>query len=163
LNAIRDGVREFHGVGHRLEIVGRAGGVTFVNDSIATSPERTIAGLRSFHEPVVLLLGGRDKNLPLEELRALTQERCRAVVCFGEARDLFYEQVAVAVPRNGRFETLAEAVRAAADFAHAGDVVLLAPGGTSFDAYPNFEARGEEFRELVRALPGYEEAPAWQA
>jgi UDP-N-acetylmuramoylalanine--D-glutamate ligase len=155
--------RTFAGVAHRLEIVGRAGGVTYVNDSIATSPERTIAGLRSFHEPVVLLLGGRDKNLPTDELRALAAERCRAVVCFGEARDLFFEQVATAVALNAREATLREAVRAAAGFARVGDVVLLAPGGTSFDAYPHFEARGEEFRALVRALSGFEEVAPWHA
>ena len=83
--AIGKAIGEFRGVPHRLEVVGRAGGATWVNDSIATSPERTIAGLNAFTEPVVLLLGGRDKNLPLDGLRELARSRCRAVVCFGEA------------------------------------------------------------------------------
>lgn len=159
--AIAEGARTFRGVAHRLEVVGQVDGVTYVNDSIATSPERTIAGLRAFEEPVVLLLGGREKHLPLEGLRELVRRRCRAVVCFGEARDLFFEQVAAAAPQQARVETLEEAVTAAKGFAQAGDVVLLSPGATSFDAYPNFEARGEEFRTLVRRLPGFEEVPAW--
>ena len=78
-------VRDFTPVPHRLELVDRIGGVAYYNDSIATTPERTLAGLRSFDEPVVLLLGGREKNLPLEELAREAIERCRAVVCFGEA------------------------------------------------------------------------------
>ncbi len=154
--SLRAAVSRFTGVPHRLEVVGRAGGVTWVNDSIATSPERTIAGLRAFADPVVLLLGGREKNLPLEGLAALARERCRAVVCFGAAGRLFSEAmtgVEVLV-----VEGLSEAVCGAAKRARPGDVVLLSPAGTSFDAYPNFEARGEAFRALVRALPGFEAA-----
>lgn len=153
--AIRQAATTFAGVPHRLEVVGRANGVTYVNDSIATSPERTIAGLRTFDEPVVLLLGGRDKNLPTEGLRALAAERCRAVICFGEAAHLFFDDVATAVPQRALVATLAEAVAEAARVAEPGDAVLLSPGGTSFDVYPNFEARGSEFRALVGALPGF--------
>ncbi|MCC7364888.1 MAG: UDP-N-acetylmuramoyl-L-alanine--D-glutamate ligase [Dehalococcoidia bacterium] len=154
-SAMAAAARTFAGVQHRLEVVGRAGGVTWVNDSIATSPERTMAGLAAFAEPVVLLLGGRDKNLPLEGLRARVAERCRAVVTFGEAAQLFDDGVAAAAPVHERVDTLDEAVAAAARLAQAGDVVLLSPAGTSFDAYPNFEARGVAFRALVRQLPGF--------
>ncbi|MGE5595108.1 MAG: UDP-N-acetylmuramoyl-L-alanine--D-glutamate ligase, partial [Hyphomicrobiales bacterium] len=160
VEAMAETARTFTGVAHRLEVVGTAAGATWVNDSIATSPERTIAGLRAFDEPVVLLLGGRDKNLPTDELRALAAERCRAVICFGEAGGLFFEQVATAVANRTRVETLAEAVEAAANFVQPGDVILLSPAGTSFDVYPNFESRGEEFRRLVRALPGFAEEVA---
>ena len=155
LEAMARAVRSFTGVAHRLEIVGRAGGATWVNDSIATSPERAIAGLRSFSEPVVLLMGGRDKNLDLDGLRELSRSRCRAVVCFGESGPLFFSAMKEAVTDCLLVSTLDEAVSAAADRAQAGDVVLLSPAGTSFDAYPNFEARGEAFRQLVRALPGF--------
>ncbi len=145
----------FTGVAHRLEVVGTANGVSWVNDSIATAPERTMAGLRAFSEPVVLLLGGREKNLPLSELRSLAAERCRAVIFFGEAGPSFAE----AIPGYGPVvATLEEAVAAATDAARPGDAVLLSPAGTSFDAYPSFEARGAAFRELVRALPGFEPA-----
>lgn len=153
-DAISEGVRTFEGVPHRLEIVGSANGVTWVNDSIATTPERAMAGLRAFEEPVVLLLGGREKNLPLAELRELVGARCRAVVCFGEAAELFATGLASAVATE-TVSTLDDAVARASGLAQPGDAVLLSPAGTSFDAYPSFEGRGEHFRRLVRALPGF--------
>jgi UDP-N-acetylmuramoylalanine--D-glutamate ligase len=116
-----------------------------------------MAGLRAFTEPVVLLLGGRDKHLPLADLQALATERCRAVVCFGEAGALFYDAMKGAVEHARLVPTLEDAAAAALKFVHEGDVVLLSPAGTSFDAYPSFEVRGERFAELVRALPGFEE------
>jgi UDP-N-acetylmuramoylalanine--D-glutamate ligase len=155
--SMRAAAATFRGVAHRLEVVGSAGGATWVNDSIATSPERTCAGLLAFEEPVVLLLGGRHKNLPLDRLQRLAAQRCRAVVCFGEAGPLFYDALRSAVADTSLVTTLEDAVCAARKVAREGDVVLLAPAGTSFDAYPNFEARGEEFRRLVRAIPGFEE------
>jgi UDP-N-acetylmuramoylalanine--D-glutamate ligase len=160
LEAMREGARGFRGVPHRLEVVGRAGDVTWVNDSIATSPERTIAGLRAFTEPVVLLLGGREKNLPLDTLRDLARERCRALVCFGEAGPLFHDAMQGVVTTNRLVPTLDDAVHAAVKLSQPGDVVLLSPAGTSFDAYPSFEARGARFRQLVREIPGFEEVPS---
>jgi UDP-N-acetylmuramoylalanine--D-glutamate ligase len=154
---MRATARTFRGIPHRLEAVGQALGAMWVNDSIATSPERTIAGLRSFTEPVVLLLGGRDKNLPLDTLQAVARERCRAVICFGEAGASFHEALSGFVEPNRLVPALEDAVAAAAKLAQRGDVVLLAPAGTSFDAYPSFEARGARFREMVRELPGFEE------
>lgn len=148
--------RRFDGVPHRLEPVATVGGVLYVNDSIATAPERTLAGLRAFGERVVLLLGGRDKHLPVAELAAEVVQRCRAVVTFGESSDLYAGAVrdadtggAVAVRQ---VETVDEAVRAAAGLAQAGDVVLFSPAATSFDQYPNFEVRGRAFRDAVQAL-----------
>lgn len=155
VEAMARAIRGFTGVAHRLEIVGRAAGALWVNDSIATSPERAIAGLRAFTEPVVLLMGGRDKNLDLDGLRELARTRCRAVVCFGESGGLFESAMREAVTDCTLVTTLEEAVAAAAARVQPGDAVLLSPAGTSFDAYPNFEARGEAFRQLVRALPGF--------
>ena len=133
-------------------------GVQYVNDSIATTPERALAGMRTYQEPLVLLLGGRDKHLPLGELAREAVERCRAVVTFGEAGPIFAEAVADArdgerpvVEQTGSIE---EAVATAARLAHSGDVVLCAPAGTSFDAYRNFEQRGAAFRDAVAALRG---------
>ena len=97
---IASAVRGFRAVPHRLEFVAKVDGVAYYNDSIATTPERTLAGMRSFSEPLVLLLGGRDKHLPLAEMSREACERCRAVVFFGEAR-----------------ETLVAAARAACDAA----------------------------------------------
>jgi UDP-N-acetylmuramoylalanine--D-glutamate ligase len=157
-SAIAEAVRSFRGVPHRLEPVATVRDVTYVNDSIATTPERTIAGLRSYDEPLVLLLGGRDKHLPLRELAALAVERCRAVVTFGEAGDLFGDAVREArdgdAPSIDRVDDVAAAVRRASEVARAGDVVLFSPAGTSFDAYRTFEVRGADFRTAVAALEG---------
>lgn len=152
---ISDAVQQFRPVPHRLELVATIDGVTYVNDSIATSPERTLAGMRSFQEPLVLLLGGRDKHLPVEELAEETVRRCRAVICFGEAGDIFARACRAAHPRGscGPFirevGTLDEAVKLATSVAACGDVVLLSPACTSYDAYDNFEERGAAFRALV--------------
>lgn len=148
-------VESFRGVPHRLELVAEMDGVRYYNDSIATTPERTIAGLRSFAEPVVLLLGGRDKHLPLEGLVAEARKRCRVVVLFGESAGKL-EAAFKAVAEPGRMpvlraEALEEAVEAARRRARPGDVVLLSPACTSFDAYENFERRGEHFATLVRS------------
>lgn len=159
-DAIADALRRFPGLPHRLQVVGRAHGAAWINDSIATSPERTLAALEAVPEPAILLLGGREKALPLDKLRAAVGERCQAVICFGEAATLFAEAMAGAVETVARVETLDEAVHAAAAIAREGDAVLLSPAGTSFDAYPRFEARGEAFAALVAALDGFEEVPS---
>ena len=149
----------FNGVEHRLEIVRRRDGVLWINDSIATTPERTVAALRSFTEPVVLLLGGRDKHLPWDECAEVISSRTRQVVLFGEAAGLIAEalerhaaQTGASLVPTTRCAGLDEAVAVAARVANPGDVVLLAPGATSFDAYEDFAARGRHFRALVEAL-----------
>jgi UDP-N-acetylmuramoylalanine--D-glutamate ligase len=154
--AVAMAVRGFAGVEHRLELAGEAGGVRYYNDSIATTPERTLAGLRSFTEPVVLLLGGRDKNLPLEELAAEVHERCRAAFVFGESAPILEAAIIAAGSRAAvrRFASMEEAVLAASREAEAGDVVLLSPACTSYDAYDNFEQRGEHFRRIVGRIAG---------
>ncbi len=155
--AVTRAVKEFTPAPHRLELVERVGGVSYYNDSIATTPERSLAGVRSFQEPVVLLLGGREKRLPLEELAQEALGRCRAVICFGEAGPLqeeafrSVEKPSTACPVE-RVETLADAVEAARRHAEAGDIVLLSPACASYDAYENFEERGEDFRLMVQRL-----------
>jgi UDP-N-acetylmuramoylalanine--D-glutamate ligase len=151
-DSVATAIRGFRAPEHRLEFVARVRDVAYYNDSIATAPERTLAALRSFEEPIVLLLGGRDKKLPLDEMMREASRRCRAAVCFGESGPMLAE----AAERHGlsvdRVGTLASAVEAAAARAQAGDVVLLSPACTSFDAYANFEQRGIEFRRLVALL-----------
>jgi UDP-N-acetylmuramoylalanine--D-glutamate ligase len=151
-DAVATAVRSFRAPEHRLEFVARVNGADYYNDSIATAPERTLAALRSFEEPVVLLLGGRDKKLPLEDMLREVGRRCRAVVCFGESGPLFADAAATTGVPVERVDTLTKAVDAAARFARQGDVVLLSPACTSFDAYDNFEQRGIEFRRLVSLL-----------
>jgi UDP-N-acetylmuramoylalanine--D-glutamate ligase len=156
LDAMLEGARNFHGVAHRLELVREWDGTKWYNDSIATAPERTMAAIRSFTEPIVLLLGGRDKNLPWGDLAALVHERVDRVVIFGEAA----EKITAALEQaNGplkktmeRCKGLEEAVQAAARLTKPGEVVLLSPGGTSFDQFRDFEERGEAFRKWVSEL-----------
>lgn len=154
LEAIREAVRKFEGLPHRMEPVRRWRGVSFVNDSIATSPERAVAALRAYDEPIVLLAGGRDKHLPWDEWRSCVLAQARAVVAFGDLVPIVRRELA----EEGDdltlvcVESLPDAVERAAELAVSGDVVLLSPGGTSYDAYSDFEARGEHFRHLVRNL-----------
>lgn len=145
----------FEGVAHRLETVGLFGGVRYINDSIATAPERTLAGIRAVGQPLVLLLGGRDKQLPLDRLLAALPDRVRAVVCFGELGPAWIGPLQrTGLQCSPPCETLDDAFAAARALARPGDAVLLSPGGASFDAYPNFEARGDHFRALAEALNG---------
>jgi UDP-N-acetylmuramoylalanine--D-glutamate ligase len=161
--SMRQVAETFAGVPHRLEEVRRWRGVLFVNDSIATTPERAMAALRSFEEPQILLAGGRDKHLPWDRWADLVLDRAKHVVAFGEARPIICRALAEARKRhvaNGEdtsvrgCDSLGEAVPLAAELAEAGDVVLLSPGGTSFDAFKDFEARGSAFRDLVAKLSG---------
>ena len=150
--AIACAIQTFRGVPHRLELVAEIDGVSYYNDSIATTPERALAGIRSFSEPVVLLLGGRDKNLPLEKLTSEATRRCRAVVLFGESADKLeqaFQKAGTSDVTVRRVEGLSEAIDAARARAQPGDVVLLSPACTSYDAYDSFEQRGEFFRKRV--------------
>lgn len=159
--AMREAIRGFTGVAHRLEVVRERNGVLWVNDSIATAPERVLAALEAFNEPLVLLAGGRDKDLPWETFARRVVTRARVLILFGEAMDLIAEHVnnAFQVVRQApvletveRAGTLENAVSRAAKWSRPGDVVLLSPGGTSFDAFRDFAERGERFVELVQAL-----------
>lgn len=160
LEALRREATTFGGVEHRLELVRSVAGVQWYNDSIATSPERAVAALRSFEQPIILLAGGRDKHLPWEEMAGLIWRRVRHLVLFGEAAGLIEAAVEQARPVGQQAAlagvhqagSLERAVEVAASLAAPGDVVLLSPGGTSFDAYADFVARGKHFQQLVRAL-----------
>jgi UDP-N-acetylmuramoylalanine--D-glutamate ligase len=161
VEVIRDVAATFAGVEHRLELVRELNGVQWFDDSIATAPERSLAALGSFDEPIVLLAGGRDKNLPWADLAREAVSRVRHLVTFGEAGPMIARLVgqelgSLGPARRGSLEgitsvdTLEEAVVVAARLARAGDVVLLSPGGTSFDAFRDFAERGDRFKELVR-------------
>ena len=160
VEAMAEVARTFTGVPHRLEIVGESGGVTWINDSIATSPERAVAGLRSFGRSggsLILLAGGKDKNLPWDEFAAEVVERVDFLIGFGQAGPMIVEKVQDyarfahhRAPSSAITQRLDEAVELAARAAEQGSVVLLSPGGTSYDAYKDFEERGEHFRRLVQ-------------
>lgn len=156
-DAIETGVRGFRGVPHRLEFVRRMNDADWYNDSIATAPERAIAAIRVFDEPLILLAGGRDKDLPWRAFAQVACERVRDLILFGEAAGKIADAIEEVQDADCMLHLelckgLDQAVEAAARLAQPGDVILLAPGGTSFDEFSDFEARGERFRELVKAL-----------
>jgi UDP-N-acetylmuramoylalanine--D-glutamate ligase len=154
--AITAGIAHFDGVSHRLELVCKREGVSWYNDSIATAPERTMAAIRSFEEPLILLAGGRDKKLPWDELISFVNQRVRHLVLFGEFAEKIEKMVVSGHKSNHvpvtKCTGLHEAVIAAERVAHPGDVVLLSPGGTSFDEFRDFEERGECFKQWVMQL-----------
>jgi UDP-N-acetylmuramoylalanine--D-glutamate ligase len=157
LDAMLGAVEDFRGVPHRLELVRELRGVRWYNDSMATAPERSMAAIRAFDEPIVLMLGGRDKDLPWEELMQLVNERVSHVVLFGQAAEKIQKAVdSLGLREKGftvtRTADLHEAVVKAAEIAESGDVVLLSPGGTSFDQFRDFAERGERFRTWVQEL-----------
>jgi UDP-N-acetylmuramoylalanine--D-glutamate ligase len=157
--AMRQVITSFTGVDHRLQLVRERQGVLYYNDSISTTPERVIAALHSFTEPVILLVGGRDKYLPWEDAVRLMLHKARGIILFGEAAGLVHrviDKVRPEIRGNSaavyQCHTLAEAVQLAAQIAKPGEVVLLSPGCASFDAFQNFVERGERFREFVGQL-----------
>ncbi len=150
-DAARDVLVSFGGVEHRLEYVADVDGVTFYDDSIATTPERTLAALDTLTGPLVILLGGYDKQLPFAELGRRVAERCRVAVVFGQTADALVEAFGDArdleVVRATSFE---EAVALARAAARPGDSVLLSPACASYGMFRNFTERGRRFKELVR-------------
>jgi UDP-N-acetylmuramoylalanine--D-glutamate ligase len=161
LDAMLHAAQAFRGMPHRLEAVRELNGVRWYDDSIATTPERVIAAVEAFSEPLVLLLGGRDKDLPWGDLAELVCRRVDHVVLFGEAAAKIKQALmAAGASSNGRKRPyslrsaahLREAVSLAHQAAEAGAVVLLSPGGTSFDEFKDFEERGKSFRTWVQEL-----------
>jgi UDP-N-acetylmuramoylalanine--D-glutamate ligase len=163
VEAMREAITAFSGVPHRLEWVVSWKGADWYNDSIATAPERVIAAIHSFdsqadiHRPIVLLAGGRDKNLPWDDLAKLIHSRVVHLILFGEAAEKIATAVGKVEPDIRPYtitvwKGLQEAVSEAARVVKPGDIVLLSPGGTSFDEFRDFEERGEAFKRWVHNL-----------
>jgi len=148
---LRASIRSFSGLEHRLEKVLTLGGVTFINDSKATTVDAAIKALESFDRKIVLILGGRDKGADFGLLRGPVRRRVRTAVVIGEAGPQITRALAGAVPLE-MASTLRAAVALARAAAKPGDVVLLAPACTSFDMFKNFEDRGRAFKREVRRL-----------
>lgn len=154
-DAIASALASFGGVPHRLERVGEINGVAYVNDSKATNPAAAAAAIRSFDGGVHVILGGSVKGGGFSELVAPVRERCTGAYLIGEAAQQLEDELAAAWAAgvsHARYADLADAVRAAAAEAQPGETVLLAPACASFDAYRDFEERGEHFRALVAEL-----------
>jgi UDP-N-acetylmuramoylalanine--D-glutamate ligase len=154
-DAVREGLRGFAGVPHRLERVAEIGGVRFVNDSKATNVASATVGLRAFAGGVHAILGGSDKGEPFAPLLDPVRERCVACYPIGATADRLATELAPVVEAGvelHRCEDLEDAVGRAAAAARPGEVVLLSPACASFDAFENFERRGERFRAIVEGL-----------
>ena len=149
--------REFGGVAHRIEFVRELEGVKYYNDSIASSPSRTIAGLRSFKQKVILIAGGKDKGVPFDELGSEIIQRVKKLVVTGYTKEKIYDAVVNAPEYDGTpemhvIEDFKEAVLKAREIAENGDIVILSPACTSFDKFRNFEERGNTFKSIVAEM-----------
>ena len=144
-------LKAYRVLGHRLALVGQKGGVSFFDDSKGTNVGAVAAALGALDMPVVLLLGGRDKDGRFVDLGPLLKQRAARVICFGEAGPSIQAQVAEFAPSD-TVPDLATAVKAAAGAAAPGQAVLLSPGCASFDAYTGYARRGEHFQALVREV-----------
>ena len=153
-----EAIKEFTGVEHRIEFIREIDEVKWYNDSIGTSPTRTIAGLNSFEEPIVLIAGGYDKHLDYAPMAKPVLDNVKTLILMGQTA----EKIFLAVKEEGEKEnkkvdtymcdTLEEAARLAKKFAEPGDVILFSPASASFDMFRNFEERGKKFKEIVNNI-----------
>ena len=151
-DSVAEGLRTFQGVRHRLERVRELDGVLYVNDSKATNVASAVAGIRAFDGGVRLIAGGRPKHESFAPLAEAVHDHCVAVYLIGEAAERMAAELAETGVEIIQAGTLEQALEAAQADAKAGEVVLLSPACASFDAFNDFEARGDRFRELVEAL-----------
>ena len=149
LNRIRDGLRSFRALEHRIETVGEFEGVTWINDSKSTNVASTLVAMRGMTRPTVLLLGGRHKGEPYTELRSELARTGRAVVAYGEAGPLIEQDLNGVVPLVRLGSSFEDVIAAARDLAQPGDIVLLSPACSSYDMFDNYEHRGAVFKQLA--------------
>ncbi len=158
VDTIRKVAREFGGVEHRIEFVREKDGVKYYNDSIATSPTRTIAGLKAFNQKLIVIGGGYDKHIPFEPLAPHAVDKIKILILSGPTANAMekairecdgFENCGMEIIHS---ENLEQSVKIAHEMAKNGDIVTLSPACASFDAYPNFEERGNHFKKLVKEL-----------
>ena len=154
VEAIARGVRSFSGLAHRLETVARANGITWVNDSKATTVESVLRALESFSGPLVLIMGGRHKGSSFKPLEAELRLKARRVIALGEAAETITRELGASCPVEF-VPDLEQAVARASEAAQDGDTVLLSPGCSSFDMFTDYEHRGEVFKNIVLRTGGY--------
>lgn len=149
--SIVEAVSQFRGLPHRIEFAGEKRAVQFYDDSKGTNVDAVVRALQTFSSPVILLLGGRDKDGNFDVLQPMLGAKTKQVVLFGEARDQIEPQLGNTTP-IAKEATLKAAVLRAYRDAKPGDIVLLSPGCASFDAFANYRERGNHFKEVVRNL-----------
>ena len=157
VDSIRKVAHEFGGVEHRIEFVREVNGVKYYNDSIASSPTRTIAGLKAFDKRVHLIAGGYDKHIPFEPMVPYVIDKVEKLYHCGDTADKIENAVRSSEDYKGypeivRTKDIKEALEKSLEFTKSGDIVTLSPACASFDAFPNFAARGNYFKELVNKL-----------
>ncbi|MDD3773554.1 MAG: cyanophycin synthetase, partial [Weeksellaceae bacterium] len=155
IQSIKKAVLNFSGIPHRLELVRKIGEVKYYNDTAATTPESAISGIKSFSEPIVLIVGGADKNLDVSELAEVILKKTKQVIFLrGQATDKILEKIKKSVPERefSVVSSMEEAVVLAERLAEDGDIVLLSPGASSFGLFQNEFDRGDKFREAVANL-----------
>ena len=150
--AIRESLKTFTGVEHRLEIAREVDGVKYINDSKATNVNAVWFALDSYNVPMTLILGGRDKGNDYSELVDQIKEKVHTIIAIGESKDRVKEQLGTTAPNFEMAETMRDAVRAAKKVAKRGEVVLLSPACASFDMFNDYEHRGKVFKEEVNKL-----------
>lgn len=156
---IEAGIKSFSGVEHRIEFVAEINGVRYYNDSKATNVDATLKALEAFPGRIIVILGGKDKDSDYTQLRSTLSEKAILALLIGSAAEKIEHQIdgSVAIKRA---ETIEHAVEFAAQTAHAGDIVLLAPACASFDQFQNYEHRGRVFKDLVHQLQHSTENPS---
>lgn len=150
--AIRESLSRFQGVEHRLEFVRELDGVRFINDSKATNVNAVWFALDSYHVPIVLILGGRDKGNDYSELNTQIRKKVHTIIAIGESKDKIKSQLTDVVPHLLEAESMDEAVLLSKQKAKRGEIVLLSPACASFDMFQSFEHRGRVFKNLVNQL-----------
>jgi UDP-N-acetylmuramoylalanine--D-glutamate ligase len=151
-DVIRDSLRSFEGVNHRLEPVRTVKGVRYINDSKATNINAVWYALDSFDVPMALILGGRDKGNDYSQLIPQIHDKVHTIIAIGEARPLIEEQLKTVAPHFKTAKTMDEAVRTGKRYTKRGEVVLLSPACSSFDMFNNYKHRGNEFKRIVNSL-----------
>lgn len=149
--SIEKAIADFRGLPHRIEFAGEKNAVKFYDDSKGTNVDAVLRALQTFFSPVILLLGGRDKDGNFQALQPLLSSKTKQVVLFGEARERIAPQIGSGMPIL-KAATLGEAIRLAHQNAQPGDMVLLSPGCASFDEFANYRERGDYFKKIVENL-----------
>lgn len=153
-DTIRQGLSAFDGLPHRLEKVRELDGVTFYNDSFSSAPSATVAAVKSFTQPEIIIVGGTDKGADFSELHTALQEapNIKKVILIGEIRHKLADILHDINCEISDVRTMAEVVSVARSYAASGDVVILSPACASFDMFKSFYDRGDQFREVVKSL-----------
>ena len=158
-DAIKKVAMNFGGVEHRMELVREINGVKWYNDSIASSPSRTIAGLKAFNQKIILIAGGYDKHIPYDVMGPYLMDKVKLLILVGTTAPKIKEAAIEEAQKRGEnimkiaeFNNLKDAVDFANNNAKSGDIVAMSPASASFDLYENFMVRGEYFKKLVNEI-----------